>query len=238
MSEFTGLVIATPAFGSQVTSPYLLSMVRTVIVCCREGITHYVHINAGDSLVSRARALLLAKFLQTTASHLLWIDADMSWDAEDVVKLLHHDQDFVCGAYRQKRAEPKWNFCLRREDGDEAPYDAESGLVRIGGAGLGFALVKRRVIERMIEAHPERAFPHRLPDGGELPCWDLFGPVGVPPGGQVFIGEDITFCHYWLALGGEIWLDPAIQLGHHGLAVYQADPRSIFTIKEAPCPSP
>jgi len=233
MSNFSGLVIATPAYGGQVTSPYLLSMVRTVILCCKQRISHQVHINAGDSLVSRARALLLAQFLKTDASHLLWIDADMSWEADDVVKLLKHDQDFVCGAYRQKQEQLKWNFCLRREDGDQAPYSPEAGLIRIAAAGFGFALMKRAVIERLVEAHPERAFMQPLPDGGELPCWDLFGPVGVA--GDSFYGEDVKFCNYWTALGGQIWLDISVQLRHHGSAVYQADPRTVFQIKETTC---
>jgi hypothetical protein len=236
MPNFTGLVIATPAFGGQVTSPYLLSMMRTVVLCCREGITHQLHVNAGDSLISRARALLLAEFLRTDASHLLWVDADMSWEAEDVVRLLRHDQDFVCGAYRQKREQLKWNFCLRREDGDKAPYAPEAGLIQIGAGGLGFTLVKRRVVERLVEAHPERAFTQTLNDGTELPCWDLFGPVGVV--GDAFYGEDVKFCNYWTELGGAIWLDPAIQLGHHGMAAFVADPRSMFGIKEGQCVSP
>ena len=235
MSNFTGLVIATPAFGGQVTSPYLLSMMRTVVLCCQKGITHQLHVNAGDSLISRARALLLAEFLRTEASHLLWVDADMSWDAEDVVKLLMHDKDFVCGAYRQKREELKWNFCLRREDGSKAPYDDVRGLIQIGGGGLGFALVKRCVADRLVEAHPERSFTQTLNDGTELPCWDLFGPVGVA--GDAFYGEDVVFCNYWTALGGEIWLDPSIQLGHHGTAAYRADPGTMFGAKEGKCAS-
>lgn len=234
MSKFTGLVIATPAYGGQVTSPYLLCMVRTVVLCCREGISHQLHVNAGDSLIPRARALLLAEFLKTDASHLLWIDADMSWEAEDVVRFLKHDQDFVCGAYRQKRAQLKWNFCLRPEDGDQAPYDEASGLIRIGGAGLGFALIKRHVVEQLVEAHPEQSFTQPLNDGGDLACWDLFGPVGVRD--HEFFGEDMAFCAYWTALGGEIWLDLAVQLGHYGMIAYKADPRTIFS-ETPPCQS-
>lgn len=228
--DFTGLVIATPAYGGQVTSPYLLSMVETVIECGRENISHYVHVTSGDALVSRARAVLLGKFLQTGASHLLWIDADMSWSAEDVFRFIRHGVDFVVGAYRQKKPGGRWNVFLRPEDGDVAPYDRESGLLRIGGAGLGFAMITRMAIVRMIALHPERRFDHRLPDGGTLPCWDLFGPVGVQPGGDVFVGEDLRFCLYWTDLGGEIWLDPAVRLGHHGQAEFGGDVRESFEV--------
>jgi len=230
MSKFTGLVIATPAYGGQVTSPFLLSMVRTVTLCIQKGISHQVHINAGDSFIPRARALLVAKFLQTDASHFLMIDADMSWQAEDVVKLLLHDKDIVCGAYRQKIPEVRWNFCLEPSAHGETICEVASGLVRISGAGAGFMLVKREAIERMIAAAPETRFVHT---GNETPldAWDLFGPVGTING--TFYGEDIAFCNRWRHLGGEIWLDPSVQLGHHGITAYTADPRSAFS--EAPC---
>lgn len=231
MSKFTGLVIATPAYGGQVTSPYLLSMVRTVVECCKLGITHQVHINAGDSFIPRARALLVAKFLQTNHSHLLFIDADTSWQAADVVRLLKHDKDFVCGGYRQKVPELRWNFCCMPSPDGAIPCEVESGLVQISGAGAGFMLLKRHVVERMIAAAPETRFVHV---GNEAPfdAWDLFGPVGCI--GGTFYGEDIAFCNRWRHLGGEIWLDPAVQLGHHGSTEYRGDPRTVFT-EVKPC---
>jgi hypothetical protein len=232
MSSFTGLVIATPAYGGQVTSPYLLSMVRTVVECCKRGISHQVHVNAGDSFIPRARALLVAKFLQTDCSHILFIDADMSWQAEDVVRLLLHDKDFVCGAYRQKTPELRWNWCCLPSPNGETVCEVGSGLVQISGAGAGFMMLKRAAVERMIAAAPETKFVH-VGNETTLDAWDLFGPVGCVDG--TFYGEDIAFCHRWRRLGGEVWLDPAVQLGHHGNAAFTADPRTAFS--ETPCQS-
>ena len=231
MSQFKGLVIATPAYGGQVTSPYLLSIASSVVLFCRRGISHQLHVNSGDSFIPRARALLLGKFMRTDCSHLLMIDSDMSWQAKDVVRLLEHDVDFVCGGYRQKCQQLKWNFCLLHDPdarpGDPVRVKTRGDLVSISGAGAGFMLLKRQAVERMIEAAPETRFEHVGNEDRPLECWDLFGPVGCIA--HTFYGEDIAFCNRWRRLGGEVWLDPAVQLGHHGSTeAYFADPRQVF----------
>jgi len=33
-------------------------------------------------------------------------------------------------------------------------------------------------------------------------------------------GEDWNFCRRWRELGGAVWLDPTIELQHHGATVF------------------
>ena len=231
MGAFTGLAIATPCYGGAIASPFFTSVIKTVEVCRARGIPLTIHTVAGDSLVSRARAILVAKFLLSDASHLLFIDADMSWQPESVVRLLEADKDFVCGTYRTKIDEVRWAFGVFRDEQGRTPCEQNGELVQIAACGMGFAMIRRAVFERLIAAHPERRFGRTrvLAPEEERFCYDLF-PLAAQ--GGVYVGEDYGFCRLWRELGGEIWLNNTIQLGHHGPTCYAGDPRSVFRFHE------
>jgi len=42
-----------------------------------------------ESLITRARAYICDEFLRSDCSHLLFIDSDISFDANDVIGMLH-----------------------------------------------------------------------------------------------------------------------------------------------------
>jgi hypothetical protein len=35
------------------------------------------------------------------------------------------------------------------------------------------------------------------------------------------VGEDLTFCNKWRKIGGEIWVDHRLSIGHVGRHVYR-----------------
>jgi len=99
------LMIATPCYGGQCYVEYFESLMSTVhylretyhIICVPVFIKN-------DSLVTRARNSLVAKFMaQKDFTHLMFIDADIKWDPRDVYRLLQDDQDVVGGIYPYKR---------------------------------------------------------------------------------------------------------------------------------------
>ena len=97
------IVVATPCFGGQVTSSYLMSMLRLTQWAGPEGIKLDATVLGGDSLISRARSTLVSHFLAVPeATHLLFIDADIGFEVESVRRMLAFDQDFVAGLYPLK----------------------------------------------------------------------------------------------------------------------------------------
>src|SRR5499427_4313854 len=105
MSDKMQLVVATPCFGGQVSSIYassIFALQRAV-----HGLSNLelkVLLRDGDALITRARANLVAMFLDDPRStHLLFIDADIGFTPEQVFRLIESAADVVAGVYPIKR---------------------------------------------------------------------------------------------------------------------------------------
>lgn len=221
----TGLVIATPCYGGVLTVPYFNAALKTVQELRAADVPHVWLTASNDSLVSRARNTCVAWALaRPETSHLLFIDADIDWPEGAIVRLLERDRDIVAATYPMKVEPSQWTFAPLLPSIEELEVD-EAGLVEIAACGAGFLLIKRSVFERMMAAHPELRYEGSgsSTPGAEPYLHDFFS-VRIVDG--TLLGEDFSFCRRWRDLGGQIWLDPTIILGHHGGRRYVGDPTS------------
>lgn len=100
------LIILTPCYNSSMYVTYTESLLQTMFMCKDMGINATVHFCRNDSLVSRARNNLIAKAMSIpTATHFLFIDADITWSPFDILKLLVADKPIVGGIYPIKNYE-------------------------------------------------------------------------------------------------------------------------------------
>ena len=84
------IVFLTPCYNSSMYCTYTESLLQTMFMCKDLGIEATVHFCRNDSLVSRARNNLIAKAMNIkTATHFMFIDADITWNPFDIVKLLN-----------------------------------------------------------------------------------------------------------------------------------------------------
>jgi hypothetical protein len=224
--------IATPCFGGTVTTGYMMSVLKLMQFTDAHGFSMSLNLLGRDSLVTRARNTLVAQFMSMReATHLMFIDADITFEPELVQRMLVFDADVVAGMYPAKAL--NWSPPPKIAD-SEPPQTAtlqyvgkfcEGGeLARRGPfatgvyCGTGFMMVKRQVIERLIAAHPERAyrFDHvYTPDMSERKYHALFECMIDPQTGE-YLSEDFGFCRLWRELGGKIWLDVEAPLVHTG----------------------
>src|ERR1700758_2490454 len=105
MTEQIHLVVATPCFGGQISTIYanslfaLQSAVRSL-----SNLRLKIELRDGDALITRARANLMTSFLDDpTATHLLFIDADIGFTPDQVFRLIESGADVVAGCYPIKR---------------------------------------------------------------------------------------------------------------------------------------
>ncbi len=203
-------------------------------------------LNGHDSLITRSRNKILATFLDMPQlTHLFFIDADIAFKPEAVKRLLDFDQDVVAGMYPiknidwprfQNRVKPGASEAELREFGLNfvgMPLAGEGreerdGFVTGSYAGTGFMLIKRRVIERMIAAHPETKYEvaHTYPRVAKRQSPNQFALFDcmIEPETKIYLSEDFAFCRRWRQLGGKLWLDTKTRLTHIGSYQYTGTP--------------
>jgi len=94
------VVILTPCYGSQCYVNYVSSLLNTMSLFTNLGLKLRVEFCKNDSLVSRARNNLIAKAMHDEeTTHMIFIDADITWNPVDIIKLILADKNIVGGVY-------------------------------------------------------------------------------------------------------------------------------------------
>ena len=206
----------TPCYGGQITEVCFSSYLQWTILALQNNLDFQIDTLSNESNVNRARNSCAAKFLAGDATHLMFVDADIQFNATDIVKLVAHDKDIVGGIYPQKTLPPKMvvnTLENARTEGD---------LIEVGTLGTGFMLVKRTVFEQMIQAG---ATPYGddigLSDVENNNQYDFFNCT-IDSNGR-YLTEDWSFCRKWRELGGAIWADTTVALAHVGYYRFQPD---------------
>jgi hypothetical protein len=161
----------------------------------------------GSPYISYARARLLGRALADGADIVVFIDDDVSWRPEDIVRLIDTPDPVVAGLYRFKVDEEIYMGSIFH-DADARPIVREDGCIKGQHVPAGFLKLTRGAVERFMEAYPELLFGKDV-----LPTVDLFNH-GVHDG--LWWGEDMAFSRRWLALGEDIWIIPDLNLTHNG----------------------
>lgn len=250
------LFIATPCYGGMLTEAYFRSMVRTLTFFNQHQIPVAFGTIANESLVTRARNVLVAYFLQSNYTRLLFIDADIEFQVEDVLKLIAHNKDVCVGAYPKKGV----NWQRIREavmTNGNAPMDdrsiaasgsdyainfkfinsdlkqiaIENGVIKLHDGATGFMMIKREAIDKMIAAYPDLKYNNDLNTPPDLQdFFYAFFDTMIDPKDRRYLSEDYTFSRRWQDIGGDIWLDPSISLNHFGSFNFQGNPNQIIKI--------
>ncbi len=213
----TRVHMCMPCYGGQLTEQTFMSYIKWANTARQLGIDWTVETMTNESLISRARNTLTAKFLNTEGStHLMFIDADIGWEPWHLLVLLDSQKDVIGGLYPMKSLPIKW--CVNGIPGREEGTD---NLVEVSKTGTGFLLIKRDVFEKL-DAHPAvKPFANDIGLPVELnPFMKTYFDTAVREGR--YYSEDWTFCENWGDLGGEVWVDKRVLLRHTGTYTFDA----------------
>lgn len=227
--------IATPAYEGMCRAGYVESLLHLVLALQREGYGIFYATTRKSSVIAQARNQCADYFLnKTNATHLLFIDADMSFRTEDVLRLLRHgDLDVAAAACPLKKFDWEQIAKIARKfpnlpaselsahtaiyasvtTMDDGPIYMDSldanGMLEVAEIGTGLMLIRRDVFTRLKAAHPDWLHvkaPH---------CGTYMFFEGGRRDGE-FVGEDMDFCSEVRAVGGHIYMCPWFEIGHIG----------------------
>lgn len=188
MADKIKLMVATPMYGGQCYGNYTQSMIQLAVWCKEQNIDFYTHFLGNESLIQRARNYCAQTFLDSDATHLLFIDSDIKFTVNSVGALLEKSivspDAVVCGPYVKKGL--AWdkvlaamelhgqNPALKQGPGILAKFagsfvfnflpsdtDVEIDVTKpfqVAEAGTGFMLIPRSALEKMAAAYPERSY--------------------------------------------------------------------------------
>jgi hypothetical protein len=211
----TRVHICMPCYGGQLTESTFMSYIKWANTCRQLGIDWTMETMTNESLISRARNTLTAKFLHNKEStHLMFIDADIGFEPWHLLVMLNRDVDVIGGLYPMKSLPIKW--CV---NGFEGAEEGPDGLQEVSKTGTGFMLIKRHVFEKL-DAHPAtKPFINDIGLPAELnPYMKTYFDTAVRE--NRYYSEDWTFCENWRDLGGKVWVDKRVLLKHTGTYVF------------------
>ena len=211
----TRVHIAMPCYGGMLTESTFMSFIKWANTARQLGIDWTLETMVNESLISRARNTLTAKFLdQAESTHLFFVDADIGWEPWHLLVLLNRDKDVIGGLYPMKTMPIKWVV-----NGFEGAEEGPDGLQVVSKAGTGFLLMKKHVFEKL-NVHP--AVKQYKNDIGLDPKYDKYLKTYFDTAVRQnrYYSEDWTFCENWRDLGGKVYVDKRVLLRHSGAYVF------------------
>lgn len=211
----TKVHICMPCYGGNLTESTFMSFIKWSNTARQLGIDWTMETMTNESLITRARNTLTAKFLATEGStHIMFIDADIGWEPWHLLVMLNRDVDVIGGLYPMKSLPIKW--CVNGFDGAEEGPD---GLQEVSKTGTGFLLIKRHVFEKLNKHPAVKPFANDIGLPKELDAhMKTYFDTGVRE--NRYYSEDWAFCENWRDLGGRVWVDKRVLLRHSGTYVF------------------
>ena len=252
------IMVATPMYGGMCGGQYTKSSVDLGQQAAKYGIDVGFFYIFNESLITRARNYLVDEFMRSHYTHLMFIDADIGFDASDVLALAaladpDSDKDIVAAPYPKKTI--SWEKIKRAVDkgvADDNPNNLENYVgdfvfnpapgteqikinepAEVLEAGTGFMMIQKRVFEKFGEAHPELLY---TPDHIRTANFDgtrkihAFFDTVIDPKSNRYLSEDYMFCQWARELGIKVWMCPWMRLKHMGSYIFGGDLASLASI--------
>jgi hypothetical protein len=201
---------AMPTYTGQIHMETFRSLLANMMALTKRGDKFTLWDESGNAMIAHARDLVLAHFLASEATHCLFVDNDVVFPADSVLRLIDAPVDFSAVVYRQRK-DPE-NYAVQWDTSKgELQAHPETGLLEVHGVPAGFMCLTRSCVERMTKAYEAKTFNDKAAPSGKAVA--LFDNIHD---GTMYWGEDFSFCRRWREIGGKVWVDPTIRMGHIG----------------------
>ena len=199
-----------------------------------------------SSLVTQGRNLCVANFLKdpTNYTHLLFIDSDIDFKFDTIMKMLKFDREVIATPYPMKhihwdqiwdrvqkgkiknieelkRAGHAFPIKLDNQKGKEIPV--VDGVIEVSHAPTGCMLIKKQVFDKMIKAYPNDKIEQATIVNGialiDEYNYNFFDTIHDPET-KKYYGEDFGFCKKWTAIGGKCYCYVSDDITHVGEYAY------------------
>jgi hypothetical protein len=228
-------------YGGMCIGNYASALMQLPMICSRNGIMLYYTYMMNESLITRARNSIAYDFLASDATHLMFIDADIGFNPNDIVEMVKRDVDICCGLYPKK--EISWGRVTQAVQNGVPPHELKDHtgtfvvnlvnnerteikmdeLFEIENGGTGFMLIKREVFEALADKVPEYTNDMYLATDivTEPKMVKEFFTTSIDPeSNNRLLSEDYHFCKLARKHGFKVHAAPWVELSHTGTYVF------------------
>jgi hypothetical protein len=236
-AEVKKIFIATPMYGGLCVGGYTVGLLNSVQEFMRNGMQMYYAHMVNESLITRARNTLAYDFLDTDATHLMFIDADITFNPADIISMVKADKDIICGLYPKK--EMNWKTVAEAVksgveyqdlpsytgsfvvnlvgDAAQATGDVNEPM-EIDNGGTGFMLIKRNVFETL-KPTVQTYTNDQILIVDKNPVKKIiheFFATSIDEVSNRLLSEDYHFCKIARQAGFKVYAAPWANLSHSG----------------------
>ena len=155
--------------------------------------------------IGGARAKMLRKALNHGADIIVFLDYDLEWKQQDLLRLIKTEGDVVAGTYRCKIPEEQYMGAVYSNP-DGRPMVREDGCIKASVAPAGFLKITTEAVDMFMGAYPELCYGPRFRQSV-----DLFQHGAHE---RLYWGEDYAFCRRWREKCGDVWIMPDVTITH------------------------
>ena len=209
------IFIAMPCYDS-VKINTMLSVIKLVQQLGKSGIEVGIH-TMKSPLIHQARNYLTSVFLTTEYQYMLFVDSDVEFEAEAVVRMMVAKKNIVCTPYRVKSVDTSKHIygAVEFKDPKNILVLAE-GLVEIEAGPTGLMLIDRKVFEKIIKNHPELKITNKATPHTEKSHEFYYNFFDFSFNDGYSMGEDVSFCKLARDNDFRIFANIESSTTHHG----------------------
>jgi hypothetical protein len=243
------LFVATPMYGGMCAGMFAKSTADLSALCTQYGIPLQFYYLFNESLITRARNYCVDEFLRSGANHLMFIDADIGFNPQDVLALMAlqanepEKYDIIGGPYPKKCISwEKIKLAVDKGIADEDPNALENFVgdyvfnpkynttsisisepVEVLEIGTGFMMITREALLKFKDAYPEYSY---RPDHVRTEAFDgsreimQFFQAEIDPASKRYLSEDYWFCQKVQAINLKTWFCPWMKMQHVGTYIF------------------
>lgn len=228
------VLVATPAYGSQVTLPYLSSLLDTVTALTNSDIDIKVKTLGNEALINRARNTLCYYARKKGYDKIFFIDADLSWSLDDFKRIVLSDKPVIGGTYPLKTLPISLNYnplphhyLMHFKEIGRTPEqtvkfgEAEGNAnneVEVLHLPTGFMCIDIKVLDTLTE-HVD-AYKNDVLGAPDETHHEFFA-TGVKNG--TLESEDWNFCRVCRAHDISVWMNYTVIADHTGPFTFSPD---------------
>jgi hypothetical protein len=196
------IYVAIPVYDGKLQVETVNCLLQEQLLASGFGDVLHVAFLPSCSVPAHGRNRLVRDFLDSDSERLFFLDADITFEPGDLLKVAHKPVEVVGGAYRYKRSDESYPIGW----GQGSMSQDALGLIEVETIPTGFSCFSRSVFEKFQNKFPKRFYTS---EREELFCFFQM----VFDEGKMH-SDDSYFCKEWRSIGGKVHLYPELSLTH------------------------